>query len=197
MASIRYLWKSRAKFPIASVNYIRAWAKRLFTLPELIKRNNRRNKLIRNGAFIHKTAEIGEIIISGTKNYFIVGAHTFIGKAVIALHLKVTIGAYVCINDGVHIMTASHNLLDPEWKHIKKGVIIDDYAWIATNAIILPGVHIGKGAVVGAGAVVSKDVLPGQIVAGNPAKPISKKRCEEFNYNPCEFLAANSAWLKG
>jgi len=87
--------------------------------------------------------------------------------------------------------------VDPTWNHIMKPIIIDDYAWIATNAIILPGVHIGRGAIIGAGAVVSKDVQPYQIVVGNPAKAIAKQRCEELNYNPCEFLASNRAWLIG
>ena len=75
--------------------------------------------------------------------------------------------------------------------------MIEDYAWIGTGAMILPGVCIGRGAVFGAGAVVSKSVAPGAIVVGNPAKPISKSRCEIFDYNPCEFLAANRAWLVG
>ncbi|MFV5698734.1 acyltransferase [Flavobacterium sp. ZT3R17] len=72
-------------------------------------------------------------------------------------------------------------------------IIIYDYAWIAINVIILSGVHIGKGAVVGAGSVVRKDVAAGVIVAGNPAKPLLKERSKEFNYNPCEFLAGNKA----
>ena len=58
-------------------------------------------------------------------------------------------------------------------------------------------VRIGRGAVVGARAVVSKSVPPGAIVVGNPARPVPKSRCEEFSYNPCEFLAANRAWLLG
>ena len=197
MAAINYLWKSRATFSIYTNLFYRAWAKRLISLPELLRRNYRRNRLSNQGAFIHETAEIGELSISGPKNHLKIGAFSFIGKTTIALHEHLSIGSKVCINDGVQILTATHGVNDPHWQHIKKEIIIEDYAWIATNAIILPGVHIGKGAVVGAGAVVSKDVLAGQIVVGNPAKPISKMRCENLNYNPCEFLAANQAWLKG
>jgi maltose O-acetyltransferase len=54
----------------------------------------------------------------------------------------------------------------------KKKVIIEDDVWIGSNAIILPGVRIGKGAIVGAGAVVTKDVLSYTIVAGVPARSI-------------------------
>ena len=51
--------------------------------------------------------------------------------------------------------------------------------------------------VIGARAVVSKSVEAGAIVVGNPAKPVNRIRCNELNYNPCEFLAANRAWLVG
>ena len=166
-------------------------------MPELMRRNRRRSQLVKRGASIDSKAEIGEVNISGSSKNFKMGAYSFLGKVHIALHDKVSIGNNVCINDGVQLLTASHNVQDPEWKHVKGAITIDDYVWIATNAIILPGVHIGKGAVVGAGAVVSKNVESGQIVTGNPAIPISKKRCEELNYNPCEFLAANRAWLVG
>ncbi|WP_439883537.1 acyltransferase [Pontibacter sp. MBLB2868] len=105
------------------------------------------------------------------------------------------IGEKVCINDGVEILTASHDVTDPQWRPISGGVIIEDYAWIGTGAMILPGVHIGYGAVVGAKAVVTKSVAPRTIVVGNPAKPTYKMRCDNLNYNPCEFLASNRAWL--
>ena len=113
------------------------------------------------------------------------------------LHDVVEIGSNVCINDGVRILTATHDVNDPDWKHIKKRIVIEDYAWIATDAILLPGVTIGRGAVVGAGAVVSKSVLSGVVVAGNPARETGKIRPENLRYNACEFLAANRAWLVG
>lgn len=66
-------------------------------------------------------------------------------------------------------------------------MIISDRAWIAYRAIILPGVTIGEGAVVGAGAVVMKDVEPYTIVGGNPAKVIKKRSLDldyTLKYNP-------------
>ncbi len=197
MASLSYLWKNRIQYPITSIQFYRVWAKRLLTLRDLLKRNRRRRKLIRKGSIIDPTAEIGEILIGGKKKNLHVGAFSFLGKVSIMLHEKVVIGENVCINDGVQILTASHDVSDPLWPSIKKPVVIDDFVWIATDAMILPGVHIGRGAVVGAGAVVSKDVAPYEIITGNPAKPITKKRTTEFRYNPCEFLAANRAWLIG
>ncbi len=54
-------------------------------------------------------------------------------------------------------------------------ITIEDCSWIATGAIILPGVTVGEGAVVAAGAVVTHDVPPWTVVAGNPAKEVKKR----------------------
>ncbi len=197
MASLNYLLANRAKFKFGSTAFFRAWAKRVLTFPELMKRNKTRSTLVRKGAAINETAEIGEAKVGGDKSRLTIGKFSFLGKVEIALHDEVAIGDYVCINDNVEILTASHDVADPLWMHVKAKIVIEDYAWIGTGAMILPGVKIGRGAVVGARAVVTRSVEAGTIVAGNPARPIPKKRCTEFAYNPCEFLAANRAWLVG
>jgi acetyltransferase-like isoleucine patch superfamily enzyme len=196
MASLGYLWQNRVQYPLGSGQFVKCWAKRILTLKSLLQRNRVRNRLVRLGALISETAELGEVKADGNKKNLTVGDFSFLGRVEIALHDKINIGNYVCINDGVILLSASHGLQDPLWQHKKAPIVIEDYAWVATNAIILPGVTIGRGAVVGAGAVVSKNVAPYQIVAGNPATPISKMRTEDLRYNPCEFLAANMAWLK-
>lgn len=89
-------------------------------------------------------------------------------------------GNYVRIAPHVVIIPANHKFDDVDRPIArqgldKKGVVIEDDVWIGANAVILDGVHIGKGAVIGAGAVVTKDVLPLQIVAGVPAKPIGTR----------------------
>ncbi|MES2828473.1 MAG: acyltransferase [Bacteroidota bacterium] len=197
MAEVGYLWKNRAQFPIGSKAFVRAWGKRILSLHSLISRNLIRWRLVNKGAQIHPCAEIGDVIADGNKANLTIGAFSFVGRAELALHEQISIGNFVCINDGVRLLTGSHDISDPLWRHIKKPIIIDDYAWIATDAIILPGVRIGRGAVVGAGAVVTKEVHEGEIVIGNPAKPISKKRTENLTYNPCEMIAANRAWIIG
>ena len=196
MASLDYLWMNRSKSKFLSKVFFISWAKRILSLKSLIANNRRRKKLVRAGATIADTAEIGIANIGGRKSNLTIGKFTFIGRVEIALHDKVSIGNYVCINDGALLLSASHDVSDPLWQHKKNPIYIGDYAWIATNAIVLPGVKIGRGAVIGAGAVVSKDVEDYSIVIGNPAKAINKKRTEILNYNPCEFLAANNAWLK-
>jgi acetyltransferase-like isoleucine patch superfamily enzyme len=73
---------------------------------------------------------------------------------------------------GVWIWTLEHDPQDPNYAAVGGAVIIEDFVWISCRAIILPGVTVGEGAVVAAGAVVTKDVEPFSIVGGVPAKVI-------------------------
>ena len=88
---------------------------------------------------------------------------------------EVRIGNYVMIGPGVQIYTAAH-LLQAEprnqgWEEAIP-VTIEDNVWLGGSAILLPGVTVGRNAVVGAGAVVTRDVAANTIVAGNPARLI-------------------------
>ena len=197
MASLKYLWSHRARFSITSIQFYKSWAKRILSFPELLFQNLRRYNFVRQGAVIHDTAEIGKVVAEGRNKNLSVGKQSFIGRVFIALHDNIRIGERVCINDGVRLLTASHNVSDPTWERVSSEIVIEDYVWIGMDAIILPGVKLGRGVVVGAGAVVAKSVAAGSIVVGNPAKPILKTRSKELNYNPCEWLAANRAWLVG
>ncbi|WP_299402270.1 sugar O-acetyltransferase [uncultured Roseobacter sp.] len=88
----------------------------------------------------------------------------------------VTIEDQCQLGPNVQIYCAEHHK-DPvkrsvEGLELAKPVHIGKRVWIGGNAVILPGVRIGDGAVIGAGSVVTKDVTAGQIVVGNPARPI-------------------------
>ena len=83
------------------------------------------------------------------------------------------IGKNVCIGEDVRLITGSHDVTSPHFNLVTRPITINDNVWIATGAIVLPGVTIGEGAVVAAGAVVTKDVEPWSVVAGNPAKFIN------------------------
>jgi len=85
---------------------------------------------------------------------------------------KLFIGSNVNISPEVMIMTAEHDVNDPKFSGIEAPVYINDYVWISTRAMILPGVIIGRGAVVAAGAVVTKNVPDFAIAGGVPAKII-------------------------
>jgi acetyltransferase-like isoleucine patch superfamily enzyme len=197
MASFSYVWVNRARFPLFSRRFCRAWGKRLLTLRTLLKRNRRRRRLVKLGAVIDETAEIGEATFDGDAHLLRIGEKSWIGKSLLRTQAPINIGCFVCISDAATILTGSHDVSDPHWKHVCAPVNIGDYAWIGAGAMILPGVSIGRGAVVGAGAVVAKSVEAFAIVVGNPARPVTKRRCPELLYNPCEFLAANQAWLIG
>lgn len=93
-----------------------------------------------------------------------------------------SIGDHVDIASEVMIWTSQHDIHSDDFHAIEAKVEIDDYVFIGPRAIILPGVKIGKGAIVGAGAVVTKNVADGEIVAGVPAKSIGRRKSTNFNY---------------
>lgn len=99
-------------------------------------------------------------------------------------HLQ--IGNNVSISPEVHLITASHDTQDPAFKYFEGKIIIDDFVWIGTRAIVLPNVKIGKGAVIASGAVVTKNVPEYAIVGGVPAKPIGT-RTQNLDYS-CKWM---------
>lgn len=90
---------------------------------------------------------------------------------------EVRIGHSCFMAPGVHIYTATHPLdaaLRCSGPEFGKPVRIGDRVWIGGRAVILPGVSIGDDAVIGAGSIVTRDVPPGSLVAGNPARLVRK-----------------------
>lgn len=108
-----------------------------------------------------------------------VGKGTIIGdNAVLDARNGITIGDNVNFSSGVQIWTEQHDHRDPLFRCLSDAsfrVNIGDRAWIGPRVIILHSVSIGEGAVVAAGAVVTKDVPPFAIVAGVPAKVIGQR----------------------
>ncbi len=96
---------------------------------------------------------------------------------------ELIIGNKVSISPEVQLITEDHDYNSVSFAGRSRHVIIEDYVWIGTRVIILPGVHIGKGAVVCAGAVVTKNVGEYDVVAGIPAVKI-KERSKNLDYNP-------------
>jgi acetyltransferase-like isoleucine patch superfamily enzyme len=96
-------------------------------------------------------------------------------------------GSNVSIGPEATVLTLGHDPRSPIFADRGGDVIIGDRVWIGYRAIVLPGVSLGEGAVVAAGAVVAKDVEPYKIVAGIPAKVIGERPRElvyECNYQP-------------
>ena len=92
------------------------------------------------------------------------------------------IGNSVTIAYDAIIWTLHHDMNASDFRTIGANTTIDDYAWICSRSIILPGVHIGEGAVVASGAVVTKDVPPYTVVGGIPAMKIGERN-QNLNYS--------------
>ena len=123
-----------------------------------------------------------------------IGDHTYIGtKTCLMAKEKITIGKYAIIANDVVICDNNNHPIDPElrmqmslcddyihdekwsWKDAASApIVIEDNTWIGRRAMIMKGVTVGKGSIVGAGAVVTHDVPPYTVVAGNPAKVVKQ-----------------------
>ena len=140
----------------------------------------------------------GELMICPYGGDLQIGDNSFIGEySKVWAGESITIGNNVLISHNVNIIdTNSHEMDEMEraasfYKMVRKGhtsekgqvltspIIIDDYAWISFNVIILKGVHIGKGAIVAAGSVVTKNVDDFTIVAGNPATVVKRLKANK------------------
>ncbi len=154
--------------------------------------------------YLHQSVKNPNIIVKGTHSYYS-DAWTGSFEEYVVRYLygdayslehwqpqwkldKLYIGDYVCIGGESVILMGGNNTRRTDWfsdypfmdkivesYEAKGDTVIGDGVWIGMRAVILPGVKIGEGAVIGTGAVVTKDVEPYSIVAGNPAKEIKKR----------------------
>ncbi len=110
-------------------------------------------------------------------NGTIIGDHAFIdGRE------RVVIGNNVDIASEVRIYNSEHDINSKTFKAINAPVEVGDYVFIGPRVTILPGVKIGRGAIVAAGSVVIKDVDPSTLVGGVPAKYIKDRELKEYDY---------------
>jgi acetyltransferase-like isoleucine patch superfamily enzyme len=154
--------------------------------------NNRERADIKIG---EETRVLGELLTFGHCGNVTVGDHCYIGENTrIWSCASVTIGNRVLISHGVNIHDNVSHSMSAQRRHehflsifstghpkedpdiASAPVVIEDDAWIGFNASVLKGVKIGRGAVVGACSVVTKDVLPYEVVVGNPARPVGSSK---------------------
>jgi maltose O-acetyltransferase len=95
----------------------------------------------------------------------------------------IVIGEQVSISDGVWLVTGTHDLNHSQFIDSYKPIVIGNYAWIGMRATVLGGVTIGEGAVVMAGAMVTRDVAPYAVVGGVPARVVSQRTLQDPSYS--------------
>jgi putative colanic acid biosynthesis acetyltransferase WcaF len=109
-----------------------------------------------------------------------VGDWSAIGEGVLIYNLgPVTLGEKVTISHRAHLCAGTHDYSQADLPLLKPPIVVEDQAWICADAFVGPGVAVGRGAIVGARAVVTKNVEPWTIVAGNPAKAIKQRTLRE------------------
>ncbi len=105
-----------------------------------------------------------------------IGAHAAVGESVRLYALgPISIGERTTISQGAHLCAGTHDYRDPKMPLLKPPITVGNDAWICADAFVGPGVKIGDRAIVGARAVVMKDVADDAIVVGNPAREIARR----------------------
>ena len=138
----------------------------------------------------------GSTLHMGTRFYnpgnITIGKDTIIGEgAVLDGRAPLLIGDHVDFATEVMVYNAQHDIESTTFAAETGSVVIKDYVFVGPRTIILPGVTIGKGAVVAAGAVVTKDVEPFTVVGGIPAKVIGERNLKDLHYR-----LGRAAWFR-
>ncbi|MGM3304988.1 DapH/DapD/GlmU-related protein [Anabaena sp. WFMT] len=137
---------------------------------------------LENGVILERNVLIGAL----NKTYIEIGEDTFIGPSVcIAGPGNIKIGKQCLIAAHTGIYANNHNFTDPikpiKYQGItRKGIVIEDDCWLGHGVKVLDGVTIGKGSVIGAGAVVTKDIPPFSVAVGIPARVIKSRNGKEI-----------------
>ena len=157
-------------------------------VPKLLKSNCRKVRIFaarRSLKYLgDKTTIMQNVYFIEPQNIIVGSCCAINANVVLDGRRGIYIGDNVDIARDVHIWSLEHNPHSNTHETQGDVTIIDDYVWIASRASILPGVHIGRGAVVACGAIVTKNVPPMTIVAGVPAKVIGKRNSTlEYSIN--------------
>lgn len=192
---ITFLFQHRLKPAFLSPAWVKTWLKRVWNLPALLGYCWQSMRWRIKGAKIAPSTVISKLTLQGDARNLSIGECCCLGVTTMQSHDRIQIGNGVVINDGVRIITGSHDIHSPTYEHVFAPIVIEDHAWIATNAMILKGVTIGKGAVVAAGAVVVKDVKPFSVVGGNPARHFGTREIPSFEYTPSSWFGPVMAWV--
>lgn len=161
-----------------------SWLSMLF-ITNFPSRHVRMFLLRRKGATIAENVSIWRgVEIRNPKGLFI-GSGCAIGPGVTLDARKgLKIGNNVTVAKDAIIWTLHHDMNSTDFHTIGAETVIEDYAWVCSRSILLPGVHVGRGAVIASGAVLSKNADSQSIMVGVPAKKIGERKDTAFNYMP-------------
>jgi len=166
--------------------YIRGFINLLLKILKHFPSHHFRNFILRTffRMKLHKKAVLYSGFLIRSPKRIKIGKGTVVGyNCELDGRMNLTIGENVNISSDVKFYTLQHDYNDIAFKAVGAPIVIGDYVWVSVRAIILPGVTIGEGAVIAAGAVVTKDVEPFAIMGGVPAKKISE-RSQILDYVP-------------
>lgn len=182
MKLLRAIWHKAREFGIPLIYYVYNYgltyfpvhAVRLFYLRHVLGVRIGHHCFIHMGCFFEgKKIEIGN--------------HTVIGRNCILSGGNLIIKNNVSITAHTYIFCTSHYKDSPEFRAFSQDVVIEDYAWVGARAMILPGVRIGKGAILGAASTASKNIPDYAVFAGAPAKEVATRARDliyNLDYNP-------------
>ncbi|MFC3198964.1 WcaF family extracellular polysaccharide biosynthesis acetyltransferase [Parapedobacter deserti] len=91
---------------------------------------------------------------------------------------RIIIGRRAVISQGAYLCTGTHDYTKKGFPLIAKPIVIEDYAWVAAEAFVHPGVTVAEGSVVGARSVVTKNTLPWTVCSGFPCRPLAPRTLE-------------------
>lgn len=162
--------RTRTKWHYLAGLLIRWWQDLLHGLARTVARSH--------GAQIGKAVVMPMSLARKANANLRVGDHVSIQTDLIDLRNPVCIGSNVIIGAGTEILTTSHDVDSPAFEPKHYGLTIDDFVWLPTRVLVLPSCRrIGRGAVVGSGSVVVRDVEPMAVMSGNPATELRKRKC--------------------
>ncbi len=139
------------------------------------------NPLAPNHPVVLSTRRAGSRIVIG--NHFAMTGGTICADVSVEIGNRVNVGANCLIVDtDFHPLDPSRRLRAPNQGECAP-VVIEDDVFIGMNCLVLKGVRLGRGCVIGAGSVVTSDVPPGMIAAGNPARPIRRVQQPQCVYS--------------
>ncbi len=144
----------------------------------IVKIGNNGCVSIGNNCSINKWSYI--VVTSQNENAasLTIGDNTYIGEfnnirvagGRISIGKNCLISQHITMVSSNHVLSSDKLIVEQPWSTSNNFIIVEDGVWIGANSVILPGVTIGKGAVIAAGSIVTHDVAPMTIAAGNPAK---------------------------